>query len=61
MTLGERMLQYRAKKGLTQKELAELLETNSMMVWRCEKGCFKLHKVNEIRLMNKMKELEENE
>jgi transcriptional regulator with XRE-family HTH domain len=61
MTLGERMLQYRAKKGLTQVELAELLETNSMMVWRCETGRFKLHRVNEIRLTNKMEELERNE
>lgn len=61
MTLGERMLDYRAKHGLTQKQLADLLEENSNMVFKCENNKHKLHKVNELRLHLKMKTLEEKE
>ena len=61
MTLGERMLEYRAKHGLTQKQLADLIEENSNTIFKCENNKHKLHKVNELRLHLKMKELEEKE
>jgi DNA-binding XRE family transcriptional regulator len=61
MTLGERMLQYRAKHHISQGELAHLLDTNLMAIYRCEKGCFKMHKANEARLQNKMNWLEKEE
>lgn len=59
MTLGERMLNYRAEKDLTQIQLADVLEISPMMVYKCEKGCFKMHKVNEIKISNRLKRLEE--
>lgn len=61
MTLGERMLEYRAKHGLTQKQLADLIKENSNTIFKCENNKHKLHKVNELRLHLKMKELEEKE
>ena len=61
MTIGERMLEYRAKHDLTQKQLAELLGENSNTVFKFENGKTKPHKVNELRLHIKMKELEEKE
>lgn len=61
MTLGERMLEYRAKHGLTQKQLADLIKENSNTIFKCENDKHKLHKVNELRLHLKMKELEEKE
>lgn len=61
MTLGKRMLEYRAKHGLTQKQLANLLEESPNTIFKCENDKHKLHKVNELRLHLKMKELEEKE
>lgn len=58
MTLGERMLNYRAKHDLTQIELADILQISPMAVWRCESGKFKMHKANELRLNQKMTKLE---
>lgn len=58
MTLGERMLNYRAKNKLTQIQLADLLEISPMAVWRCESGKFKMHKTNEIIISEKLKILE---
>ena len=61
MTLGERMLNYRAMHKLTQAELADILEINPMAVYRCESGKFKMHKVNELRISQKMSKLEGKE
>ena len=61
MTLGERMLQYRAKHNLSQRRLADLLGTNTTAIFRWESNKNKPHKANELRLLNKMKELEEKE
>ena len=57
MTLGERMINYRAEHGISQTEMADLLGTNCNMVFRCERGD-KLHKVNVIRFTKKLDELE---
>lgn len=60
MTLGERMVNYRAEHGISQTEMAELLGTNLNMIFRCERGD-KLHKVNAIRFTKKLDELEGKE
>ena len=59
MNVGERMLHYRAKHDLSQKKLAELLGVGVQIVYRAESEKYKMHRVNEIKLMNKMDELEE--
>ena len=61
MTLGERMLEYRAKHKISQLKLAVILDESVGTIYRCESENFKLHKVNEIRLKNKMNELEEKD
>lgn len=61
MTLGERMLNYRARHNLTQIEMAELMGENSNTIYKCESGKVKLHKVNEVRVNIKLKELEDKE
>lgn len=61
MTLGERMLNYRARNNLTQTELAEKLKISLTAVYRCESGKFKMHKVNELRISQKMSKLEGKE
>ena len=62
MTLGERMLQYRAKHKISQRQLAELLgEKYINTIHRIEYNKHKLHKINEIRLTEKMDKLEEEE
>lgn len=60
MTLGERMVMYRAKHKLTQTEMGKLINESLNMIFKCEKGV-KLHTVNRIRLEMKLKELEEHE
>lgn len=62
MTLGERMLQYRAKHKISQRQLAELLgEKHINTIHRIECNKHKPHKINEIRLTEKMDKLEEEE
>ena len=61
MTLGERMLNYRAMHKLTQAELADILEINPMAVYRCESGKFKMHKANKLRISKKLEKLEKGE
>lgn len=62
MTLGERMLQYRARHKISQKKLAELLgEKHINTIHRIECGKHKPHKANEIRLTERMYELEAEE
>lgn len=62
MTLGERMLQYRARHKISQRKLAELLgEKHINTIHRIECGKHKPHKINEIRLTEKMDKLEEEE
>ena len=62
MTLGERMLQYRAKHKISQRQLTELLgEKHINTIHRIECNKHKPHKINEIRLTEKMDKLEEEE
>lgn len=56
MTIGERILKYRAEHSLTQKEMAKLLEVKDHIVYRAEAG-FGMRKVREIMLNKKMDEL----
>lgn len=62
MTLAERLLNYRAKNGLTQAQLDMLLGVSSQTVYRLESG-HKPRKVREIMIVRKLNELEgfENE
>ena len=61
MTLGERMLQYRARHRISQSKLAELMDEDLMTIYRIENGIHKPHKINEIRLTEKMDKLEAEE
>lgn len=60
MTLAERMIMYRAKHKLTQREMGVLINESLNMIFKCEKGV-NLHTVNRLRLEMKLKELEEQE
>lgn len=61
MTLGERMLTYRARHNISQRELADLLGTYDNNVSRIELGKHKPHRANELKFNLKMNELEGNE
>lgn len=61
MTLGERMLRYRAIHKINQATLAERLGTYPNNISRIESGKYSPHKANELRLSIKLKELEEQE
>lgn len=58
MEIGERLLQYRAKHNLTQKQLADLIGVNNTIIHRYEKGMVKPHKIKEIQISEKLNELE---
>lgn len=57
MTIGERMLKYRADHNLTQKGLAILLKEKDHVVYRAEAG-LGMRKTRIISLTEKMDELE---
>lgn len=59
--LALRMLSYRARHKLSQRKLAELMGESLMTIYRIESGVHKPHKVNEMRLSEKMDELEAKE
>lgn len=60
-SLGVRMITYRARHRLSQRAFAELIGENLATVFRIENSIHKPHKVNEIRLSQKMDELEAEE
>jgi DNA-binding XRE family transcriptional regulator len=60
-SLGVRMLTYRARHRISQTKLAELMDEELMTIYRIENGKHKPHKVNEIRLTEKMDKLEAEE
>jgi transcriptional regulator with XRE-family HTH domain len=60
MTLGERMLRYRVRHKLSQRQLGERIDETLNTVYRCERGD-NMHTVNRVRLDEKMKKLEEEE
>ena len=59
--LGIRMLTYRARHRLSQRAFANLIGENLATVFRIENGIHKPHKINEIRLTEKMDKLEAEE
>ena len=61
MTLAERMIAYRAKHRLTQRQLDILLDEHVGTVWRVESGYYKTHKANAARMDMKLRELEERD
>lgn len=60
-SLGVRMLMYRARHRISQGKLAELMDEDIMTIYRIENGKHKPHKINEIRLTEKMDKLEAEE
>lgn len=58
MELGERILQYRAKHRLSQRQMAILLGENHNAISWLETGRHKPQKMKEVRLTLKMNELE---
>lgn len=58
MTIGERLLMFRAKYNLTQKQMSKLIDENINMLYRYENGNNKPHKKNELRILMKLDELE---
>ena len=61
MTLGERMLHYRARHNLSQRQLDRLLGISTHSTYKIENGVNKLRKTRKIFIESKMKELEEKE
>lgn len=59
--LALRMLSYRARNRISQRKLAELMDEDLMTIYRIENGKHKPHKINEIRLTEKMDKLEAEE
>ena len=59
MDFRKKILEFRAKSDLTQKQLAELFGVNPHMIFRYEAGISKPSAVNKIKFENKMKEWEE--
>jgi DNA-binding XRE family transcriptional regulator len=60
-SLGVRMITYRARHRLSQTKLAKLMDEDLMTIYRIENGKHKPHKINEIRLTEKMDKLEAEE
>ncbi len=59
--LALRMLSYRARNRLSQRALANLMDEHLMTIYRVESGVHKPHKINEMRLSEKLAKLEEAE
>lgn len=60
-SLGVRMISYRARNRLSQRALADLMGETLATIYRIENGIHKPHKINEIRLTEKMDKLEAEE
>ena len=60
MTLGERMLSYRAEHKLSMRQLGEIIGESINTIHRCERGD-NMHLANSKRLDKKMSCLEEQE
>ena len=56
MTIGERILKYRAEHDLTQKEMAKLLDVKDHIVYRAEAG-LGMRKTRALYLEKKLNEL----
>lgn len=60
-SLGVRMITYRARHRLSQRAFAELMGETLATIYRVENNIHKPHKINEIRLSEKMDKLEADE
>ena len=60
-SLGVRMITYRARHRLSQRAFAELMGETLATIYRVENNIHKPHKINEIRLTEKMDKLEAEE
>ena len=60
-SLGVRMITYRARHRLSQRAFAELIGETLATIYRVENNIHKPHKINEIRLTEKMDKLEAEE
>ena len=60
MDFGRKLLEFRAKYNLTQKQLAHIIGVDTNTVYRTENGKTVPTQVNKIKFENKMKEWEEN-
>ena len=58
MEYRRKLLEFRAKHRLTQKELSEIMDVGVVMIHRYESGISKPSKVHEIIFEEKMKEWE---
>ena len=61
MEFGKMLLEFRAKYNLTQKQLANIIGTNTNTVYRTENEKTVPTRVNKIKFENKMKEWEEKQ
>lgn len=60
-SLGVRMISYRARNRLSVRAFAQLIDEHHNTIYRIENNICKPHKINEIRLMEKMDKLEAEE
>ena len=60
-SLGVRMITYRARHRLSQRAFADLMGETLATIYRVENNIHKPHKINEIRLSEKMDKLEAEE
>lgn len=60
-SLGVRMVTYRARHRLSVRAFAKLIDEYSNTIYRIENNICKPHKINEIRLTEKMDKLEAEE
>ena len=60
-SLGVRMITYRVRHRLSQRAFAELMGETLATIYRVENNIHKPHKINEIRLSEKMDKLEAEE
>lgn len=58
MSWDKKMLEFRAKYNLTQKQLSEILGVSSLMIFRYEAGLNKPLPVNKIKIEKIMNEYE---
>lgn len=58
MTLSERILEYRAKYGISQRKMDLILGENNGTVFRIESEKRKTRKANALRISKKLDELE---
>lgn len=60
-SLGVRMISYRARNRLSVRAFAKLIGEYHNTIYRIENNICKPHKINEIRLTEKMDKLEAEE